>query len=170
MRVKLEALEAIVATDPSRKVELEALRKSDLEFRVQQAKTLVDKYPNDYGYRFDYGTLLYETGQYDLSIRELQQARRNPKVSHKAMLYLGRSYRAKKIYDLAIEVLGSARTEMPVMNDLKKEIIYELAQCYRGNGNIDKAVEEYKNIYANDIDYKDVSKIINEYYEKKTLE
>jgi len=169
MRVKLEALEAIVVTDPSRKAELEALRKSDLEFRVQQAKTLVEKYPNDYGYRFDYGTLLYDTGQYDLSIRELQQARRNPKVSHKAMLYLGRAYRAKKIYDLAIEVLGIARTEMPVMNDLKKEIIYELAQCYRGNGNVDKAVEEYKNIYANDIDYKDVSKIINEYYETKTL-
>jgi tetratricopeptide (TPR) repeat protein len=170
MRVKLEALEAIVATDPSRKTELDALRKSDLEFRVQQAKTLVEKYPNDYGYRFDYGTLLFETGQMDLSIRELQQARRNPKVSHKAMLYLGRAYRAKKIYDLAIEVLSTARTEMPVMNDLKKEIIYELAQCFRGNGNIDKAVEEYKNIYANDIDYKDVSKIINEYYEKKTLE
>jgi len=169
MKAKLELLETAVQTDPSRKAELEALRKSDLEFRVSQAKMLVEKYPNDYGYRYDYGTLLYDTGQMDLAIRELQQARRNPKVSHKAMLYLGRSYRAKKIYDLAIEVLGAARTEMPVMNDLKKEIIYELAQCYRGNGNIDKAVEEYKNIYANDIDYKDVSKIINEYYETKTL-
>ncbi len=170
MRTKLKALEALVVTDPSRQGELDALRKSDLEFRVQQAKTLVDKYPNDYGYRFDYGTLLYDIGQYDLAIRELQQARRNPKVSHKAMLFLGRSYRAKKIYDLAIEVLGAARNEMPVMNDLKKEIIYELAECYRGNGNTEKAVEEFKNIYANDIDYRDVSKIINKFYETKTLD
>ena len=170
MRTKLEQLETAVKTDPSRQGELDALRKSDLEFRVQQAKVLVDKYPNDYGFRYDYGVLLYETGQMDTAIRELQAARRNPKVSHKAMLYLGRSYRAKKIYDLAIEVLNTASTEMPVMNDLKKEIIYELANCYRGNGNVEKAVEQYKNIYANDIDYKDVAAIINRFYEKKTLD
>ncbi|HTB63825.1 MAG TPA: hypothetical protein VK737_09570, partial [Opitutales bacterium] len=70
----------------------------------------------------------------------------------------------------AIEVLNTASTEMPVMNDLKKEIIYELANCYRGNGNVEKAVEQYKNIYANDIDYKDVAAIINRFYEKKTLD
>ena len=169
MKSKLEELEVAVKSDPSRQPELDALRKSDLEFRVQQAKTLVEKYPNDYGFRFEYGNLLYETGQYDPAIRELQLARRNPKVSHRAMLYLGRTYRARKIYDLAIEVLNTARTEMPVMNDLKKEIIYELAQCYQGNGNTDKAVEEYKNIYANDIDYKDVAKIINYFYEHKKL-
>ncbi len=169
MKSKLEELEVAVKTDPSRQAELDALRKSDLEFRVQQAKTLVEKYPNDYGFRYEYGTLLYETGQYDQAIRELQLARRNPKVSHKAMLYLGRTYRARKIYDLAIDSLTTARTEMPVMNDLKKEIIYELAGCYQGNGATDKAVEEYKNIYANDIDYKDVAKIINYYYEHKKL-
>ncbi len=169
MKSKLETLETAVKADPSRQPELDALRKSDLEFRVQQAKGLVEKYPNDYGFRFEYGTLLFEVGQYDQAIRELQLARRNPKVSHRAMLFLGRAYRAKKIYDLAIEVLITARTEMAVMNDLKKEIIYELAQCYQGNGNTEKAVEEYKNIYANDIDYRDVAKIINYYYEKKTL-
>jgi len=169
MKSKLEELEAAVKVDPSRQPELDALRKSDLEFRVQQAKTLVEKYPNDYGFRYEYGTLLFETAQYDQAIRELQLARRNPKVSHKAMLVLGRTYRARKIYDLAIEQLTTARTEMPVMNDLKKEIIYELAQCYQGGGNTDKAVEEFKNIYANDIDYKDVAKIINYYYEHKKL-
>ncbi len=169
MRHKLEQLEIAVATDPSKQAELNELRKSELAYRVQQAKSLVEKYPNDYGFRFDYGILLFETGQTDQSIRELQMARRNPKVTNKASLFLGRAYRAKGIYDLAIEALNQAKNEMPVMNDLKKEIIYELALCFRGAGNIEKAVDEYKTIYSNDIDYKDVAKIINEYYEKKTL-
>ncbi len=169
MTAKLEELEAAVATNPARQPELDALRREQLDFRVQQAKALVEKYPNDFGFRFDYGVLLYETNQTDLAIRELQQARRNPKVAHRAMLYLGRSYRAKGIYDLAIEVLAQARDEIPIMNDLKKEITYELALCYRKNGNVEKAVAEYKSIYSNDIDYKDVAQIINEYYEKKTL-
>jgi tetratricopeptide (TPR) repeat protein len=96
-------------------------------------------------------------------------ARRNPKVTNRATLFLGRAYRVKGIFDLAIEALNQAKNEMPVMNDLKKEIIYELALCYRSAGNVEKAVDEYKTIYSNDIDYKDVAKIINEYYEKKTL-
>jgi tetratricopeptide (TPR) repeat protein len=169
MRHKLEQLEIAVVTDPSKQAELDELKKAELLFRVQEAKGRVEKYPNDYGYRFDYGTLLFDTGQIDLSIRELQMARRNPKVTNRASLYLGRAYRAKGIYDLATEALNQAKNEMPVMNDLKKEIIYELALCYRGAGNVEKAVDEYKTIYSNDIDYKDVAKIINEYYEKKTL-
>lgn len=169
MTKKIEELETAVTTDPSRQAELDTLKREHLEFRVSQAKVLVEKYPNDYSARFDYGVLLYETNQIDLAIRELQQARRNPKVSHRAMLFLGRAYRAKGIFDLGIEVLAQARDEIPVMNDIKKEITYELALCYRKNGNIDKAVNEYKSIYANDIDYRDVSQIINEYYEKKTL-
>jgi tetratricopeptide (TPR) repeat protein len=169
MRQKLEKLEAAVATDPSKQAELDELKKSELAFRVQEAKIRVEKYPNDYGFRFDYGILLYEIGQIDLSIRELQMARRNPKVTSRATLFLGRAYRAKGIYDLAIEALNQAKNEMPIMSDLKKEIIYELALCYRGQGSVEKAVDEYKTIYSNDIDYKDVAKIINEYYEKKTL-
>jgi tetratricopeptide (TPR) repeat protein len=171
MRGKIDQLAADVATTPdaAKQAELDSLRKNELEFRLLQAKGLVDKYPNDFGFRFDYGDLLLQTGQSDLAIRELQLARRNPKVSQRAMLLLGRAYRIKGILDLAVEQLVSAKTEMNIMNELKKEIIYELASVYRKQGQVEKAVEEYKIIYANDIDYRDVSKIINEYYEKRTL-
>jgi tetratricopeptide (TPR) repeat protein len=172
MRFKITELQEALAKnpDPAKQAELEAFQKSELEYRLTQTKAMVDKYPNDYGYRFDYGMLLLETGQVEQSIRELQLARRNPKVSHKAMLNLGRAYRAKGIFDLAIEQFNQAKTEMAMMSDLKKEIIYELASVYRQQRNVEKAVEEYKLIYANDIDYRDVAKIINEYYEKRTLD
>ena len=104
----------------------------------------------------------------DLAIRELQLARRNPKVAHHAMLYLGRAYRAKGILDLAEEQLEQAKKEMALMNDLKKEIIYEVAQVYRQHNKEDLAMAEFKTLYSVDIEYRDVAKIINEYYEKRS--
>jgi tetratricopeptide (TPR) repeat protein len=153
--------------DADMQAQLNKLRKDEAEFRLHQSKTLVEKYPNDYAFRFEYGKLLFGAGQLDQAIRELQLARRNPKVAHHAMLFLGRSYGSKGILDLAEEQLEQAKKEMALMNDLKKEIIYELAQVYRKHNKSDKAIEEFKVLYATDIDYKDVSQIINEYYEKR---
>jgi tetratricopeptide (TPR) repeat protein len=170
MKTKITELETALAAgpDPEKQKALDELRKQELEFRLQQAKVMVDKYPNDYGYRYEYGTLLYETGQIDAAIRELQFSRRNPKVAQQAMLQLGRAYRKKGILDLAEEQLESAKREITAMNDLKKEVIYELGTVYQENKKADKAIDEFKAIYANDIDYRDVAKIINDYYEKKS--
>jgi len=154
--------------DPAVKAELDALHKQELEVRLKQSKDMVEKYPNDYGFRYEYGKLLSEVGQMDLAIRELQLARRNPKVAHHAMLYLGRAYRAKGILDLAEEQLEQAKKEMALMNDLKKEIIYEVAQVYRQHNKEDLAMAEFKTLYSVDIEYRDVAKIINEYYEKRS--
>jgi tetratricopeptide (TPR) repeat protein len=167
MRAKIEKLEEAVKTDPSLQPELDVEHKKALDFRLNQSKSLVEKYPNDYSFRYEYGSLLFEVGQMDLAIRELQVARRNPKVSHLAMLFLGRAYKTKRIYDLAEEQLEQAKKEMPLMNDLKKEIIYELGQIYNLHGKKEKAIDEFKTIYANDIDYRDVAQIINKYYEER---
>ena len=170
MEHRIELLQEKLAqgNDPAVAAELEVLKKQEREFRLQQSKGMVEKYPNDYGFRYQYGTLLYEVGQMDMAIRELQLARRNPKVAHHAMLYLGKAYRNKHILDLAEEQLEQAKKEMALMNDLKKEIIYELAQVYRQHNKEDKAMDEFKVLYATDIDYRDVAQIINEYYEKRS--
>ena len=156
------------SSDPTAEAQLAELKKQEREFRLQQSKGMVEKYPNDYGFRYQYGTLLYEVGQMDMAIRELQLARRNPKVAHHAMLYLGKAYRSKHILDLAEEQLEQAKKELALMSDLKKEIIYELAQVYRQHNKEDQAMAEFKTLYSVDIDYRDVAKVINEYYEKRS--
>jgi tetratricopeptide (TPR) repeat protein len=170
MQHKIAMLEEKLAqeADPTVQAQLDGLRKQEMEFRLHQSKSMVEKYPNDYGFRYQYGTLLYDTGQMDQAIRELQLARRNPKVAHHAMLYLGRAYRQKHILDLAEEQLEQAKKELALMNDLKKEIIYELAQVYRQHNKEERAMEEFKVLYATDIDYRDVAQIINEYYERRS--
>ncbi len=161
--------EGLAATpgDPKLTAELEALRKERFAFRLAQAKVMVERYPNDYLYHHEYGALLLDDGQHDLAIREFQVSQRNPKVRLHSLLLLGRAYNAKRFYDLAVDQLNIAKSDSPMMNDLKKEIIYELATAFEKMGQIEKAIEEYKVLYAADIQYRDVAQKINDYYEKK---
>ena len=50
------------------------------------------------------------------------------------------------------------------MDDVKKEIIYELGDCYEKMGKKEEAINEFKLIYAEDIGYRDVADKINAYY------
>ena len=170
MQKSLRAMESQLEQTPDDaelKTKVEAATKELREFRMKQAKSLVEKYPNDLNYRYDLGVLLAEDGQYDAAIREFQMSRNNPKVRLGALLNLGRAYINKRFYDLAVEQLQTAKSETPIMTDQKKEIIYELGSCFEKMHQEDKAIAEYKIIYSNDIAYRDVAKKIDEFYAKK---
>lgn len=170
MQKALDAIEAELEKNPADealKAKVESTSKELRTFRMEQAKALVDKYPNDLNYRYELGILLSQDGQYDAAIREFQMSRNNPKVRLGALLNLGRAYVSKRFYDLAVEQLQTAKSETPIMTDQKKEIIYELATCFEKMNKADEAIAEYKIIYANDIAYRDVAKKIDEFYAKK---
>lgn len=143
------------------------LKQTEQDFRLKTARETVEKYPNDYAARFELGKLLHEVGQYDDAIQQFQQARRNPKVRTNAILYLGRALNASGKSDMAIEQLKSAKADIMIMNELKKEVIYDLAIAYNENGEEEKSIDELKEIYQEDIGYKDVSDRINAFYDKK---
>jgi hypothetical protein len=50
------------------------------------------------------------------------------------------------------------------MDDLKKDVIYELAGCYEAMGKKEEAIGEYKILYSEDIGYRDVADKINAFY------
>ena len=164
---RIKEAEAVIAEDPSNeeyKAYLAELRKSFEEYTLQAIQTLVEKYPNDYNYRYEFGLKLLESGNIEGAIRELQLAQRAPKNRHAAMLNLGRAFIASGKFDLAADQLSVAKDEIKVMSDIKKDIVYELAQAYEKAGKQDKAIAEYKAIYMADASYKDVSEKINAAY------
>lgn len=166
---RIKEAEAVIAEDPSNeeyKKYLEELRKSYDEYTLQAIQTLVEKYPNDYNYRYELGVKLLAAGNVDGAIRELQLAQRAPKNRHTAMLNLGRAFIAGGKYDLAADQLAVAKEEIKIMSDVKKDIIYELATAYEKAGKHTEAVAEYKAIYMADASYKDVSEKINASYGK----
>ena len=77
------------------------------------------------------------------------------------------SFMEKAQYDLARESLEKASEELPQMDDLKKEIYYQLGALLEKTGNFAEAADKYyKEIYQVDIGFKDVAAKIEKAYKK----
>ena len=135
-------------------------------WRLTEAKRTVERYPNDFPARLALGELLLAGGQLDAALAQFQQAQKGPQVRVAALVGLGRGFRAKKIYDLAVMQFKSAKTDLTAMDDTKKEVIYELGSCYEAMGKPEEAIAEFKVIYGEDIGYRDVADKITAFYSK----
>ena len=170
MDQKISKLAKEVEANPGNKelaAELEKLKKDEHDMRLENARVMVERYPNDFNYRYIYGKLLFDDGRLDDAIMQFQISQRNPKVRIQSLLGHGRAFAMGKKYDLAVDQLETAKKESKLMNEAKKEIIYELASSYELMGKKDLAFNEYKEIYSSDISYRDVAKKINDYYESR---
>ena len=163
-------LREIITANPSDTASKDALAKNEsvlADFRLTTSIALVERYPNDFSYRYELGTLLLTANRLDEAVQQLQYAQRNPKFRQPALLAIGRAFTLGGKYDLAIEQLTAAKSEVQLMNDLKKEIIYALGDTFEKMGKAKEAVDEYKIIYMADSGYSDVAKKINDFYESQ---
>jgi tetratricopeptide (TPR) repeat protein len=170
MQAAIQTQEAILEKDPKNadaKAALEAVRTEAHAMRREQAEHLVQRYPNEFSYRFELGELYLEDGDTDAAIKELQLAQRSPKVRVQALILLGKAYKTKGFHDLAIEQFISAKGEIPGVTEIKKDVLYELGQCYELQGDMEKAMIEYKALYGADIGFRDVSQKIDDFYSQK---
>ncbi len=134
------------------------------EFRREEAERLVKRYPHEGTHRFDLGVLLLEDGLLNEAIAQFQQAVRHPKVRVMSLLNLGKAYRAKGFADMAGEQLTLAKAEYEEMDDLKKEIVYELGLAYEAAGSRELAAAEFKALYSVDLMYRDVADKVEQLY------
>ncbi|MFP4156706.1 MAG: tetratricopeptide repeat protein [Opitutales bacterium] len=153
--------------DAEAQAELEKLRAEEHDFRREQAQLLVQRYPNEFSYRFELGEIYFADGETDHAIKELQLALRAPKVRVAALILLGKAYLAKGFHDLAAEQLQIAKSEIPGMTEQKKDVLYQLGSAYEQQGDMDKAMVEFKALYGADITYRDVAMKIDDFYNKK---
>lgn len=166
----ISAREEALETQPGDKAlekELHDLRQELARHRLDEAKTLVERYPNESQYRFNYGRLLCDLGDYDTAIAQLQLAARSPKYRIQALSQLGTCFMEKAQVDLAIEQLRTAKDELAILDDTKKDVIYRLGLAFERHNEQDKAVAEWKIIYAQDIGYRDVAARIDAFYKAR---
>ncbi|WFB37153.1 tetratricopeptide repeat protein [Kiritimatiellota bacterium B12222] len=145
----------------------EEQRKEKEAFMLEDIAAKVKRYPNDLGFKFDYGQLLYARGDLDQAISQFQQAQRNPQRRIEALYLMGSCFKAKGQYDIASTQLQKAAEELPTMDDTKMAIIYELGEVLEAQGELDQAMVNYKSIYAVDIGYKNVAAKIEAGYARK---
>jgi tetratricopeptide (TPR) repeat protein len=137
--------------------QVEQIKAQRLEFQVADAQRRVEKYPTDYGIRYDMGVLYYQVGKFSEAIAEFQKAQQNPHKKLASMGYLAKCYASKKMYDFAARTLQNAIKEKQLFDEEKKDLIYSLGNVLENMGKNAEAIEQYKLIYEVDSSYKDVA-------------
>jgi tetratricopeptide (TPR) repeat protein len=163
----LKALEAAVAEDPDNaelRAALDARRSDRLAEQVHEAQRRVDQNPTDPQLRFELGTALYHAGDHSAAIPHLQQATRNPHIRTKVLLLLGRTFKAKGMFDLSIKQLSDALADLHAMDSVKKEVLYEKGLIHDEIGDKTSALDCFKQIYEVDYGYRDVAKRVESSY------
>lgn len=163
----MKKLEADAAADPDNeelKAALDARKAERIAEQVNEAKKRVDQNPTDPQLRFELGTALYNSGDHSAAIPHLQQATRNPHIRTKVLLLLGRTFRAKGMYDISIKQLSDALADLVAMDNTKKEILYEKGLIHTEMGDKEAALDCFKQIYEVDYGYRDVAKRVEESY------
>ncbi len=164
---ELMALEAAVAADPENadlQAQVAERRAARLAEQVLEAKQRIEQNPTDPQLRFELGQALYRSGDYTGAIPHLQQATRNPHIRTKVLLMLGRTFRAKNMYDLAIKQLSDALSDLHAMDGTKKEVLYEKGQIHHDMGDKAAALDSFKQIYEVDYGYRDVAQRVESSY------
>jgi tetratricopeptide (TPR) repeat protein len=143
---------------------LEEKRKEINQARLDQAAARVRAHPNDGQFHFEYGEALYQAGEYKRAGEELQLGLKQPSVRYQAMNYMGLSFMKRGMLDFAIKQLATAESELPGMDEIKKDIAYNLGLAYEANKNPEKSLEQWKKIYEVDMSYRDVAQRVEASY------
>ena len=128
---------------------------------------MVKRYPNDLQFRYELGYQYYLRKQYNEAIEEFQLAQRNPQRRTRALYYLALCFREKGQPDIAFEQLQKAAAELTLMDETKKDVVYEMGLLADQMGRKDEAIGFFKEIYSVDIKYRDISQRIEAAYQKK---
>jgi tetratricopeptide (TPR) repeat protein len=144
--------------DATLKAKLDNVKKQKTAFEIEEYTRRVDAHPTEGGIRFYLGKALYDSDQTDEAIKQLQQAKTDPRRKAEAGLLLGKAFGLrKKIYQLAVKELETAREELVEMDDIKKDITYHLGRLHEAAKKPDRALTEYSAIAESDYNYKDVT-------------
>jgi tetratricopeptide (TPR) repeat protein len=163
----MKNLEAAATADPDNaelKAALEARKADRIAEQVTEAQKRVDQNPTDPQLRFELGTALYRAGDHSAAIPHLQQATRNPHIRTKVLLLLGRTFRAKGMFDLSIKQLSDALADLIAMDNTKKEVLYEKGLIHLDIGDKASALDCFKQIYEVDYGYRDVASRVEDSY------
>jgi tetratricopeptide (TPR) repeat protein len=160
LEFQLDAKKKQLETNPANAAalqnEITALESELDKVKLFEAERLVERYPNDLMYRFDLGTLYMKLGNIEGAVEQLQKSRGQPQRRVASLNLLGQCYQQMGLHDMAIETFNEAIAELPTMDGLKKELLYNLGSAYELMGDQDKAVTAFKEIAKVDFGYRNV--------------
>lgn len=139
------------------KAAADRLEQEKSQFVFDDLVVRVQRYPNDLRLRYELGVIYYQRENYEEAIQQLQLAQRSPKERTDALYFLARSFRAKGQDDIALMQLETALDLLPIMDDNRKKVLFDLGELCERTGDNEKAFACYREVYSADIGYLDIS-------------
>lgn len=166
--IKVKKLDAAIAAAKEAGDEAAAAAKEQEKaaFLYDDAVDMVKRYPNDLQFRYELGYQFYLRKQHNEAIEEFQLAQRNPQRRTRALYYLARCFQEKGQPDIAFEQLQKAASELTLMDETKKDVVYEMGVLAEQMGRKDEAIAFFKEIYSVDIKFRDIAQRIESSYKK----
>lgn len=146
------------------RAQLEEAQKSQLKELIAEAEARVERNPTDPELRYELGQRLLEAGQHRDAIKHLQQAKTSPNLRIKVMNMLGQCYDKMNMTDLAVTTFAEAISELQVMDETKKDLLYNQALLFEKLENQEGYLDALKQIYAVDYGYRDVAERVEKSY------
>ncbi len=164
---QMKALEASAASnpdDPEVQAMLAERKAKRVAEAVEECKRRVEQNPTDPISRYELGQAYFNAGDFSNAIPHLQQAKRNPHIQSKVLLLLGLTFKSKGMLDMAVKQLSDALGDLIVMDNTKKEVLYEKGLIHDEMGDKPGALEAFKQIYEVDYGYRDVAQRVESSY------
>src|SRR4029077_10020967 len=95
-------------------------------YELAECQKRAERFPTDLQIRFELGQLYFRAGKISEAIAELQKSQNNPHRRVASLNYLAQSFAKRKMFDLAARTLQNAIKEKPVLDEEKKDLIYNL--------------------------------------------
>ena len=138
------------------------LQREYFEKDVEVCRNRVERYPNNFHFKYDLGYRYMLTQRYVEAIRELQVATNDPRRKGASLLLLGQCFQHIKQYRLAMSHYESAIQEIPDRDaDNKNLALYLAGRLALALKDINTAEKHLTALAALDFAYKDSSALLD---------
>lgn len=124
---------------------------------IKPLKSFLAKFPENIDVQMILANCYYKTEKYKEAIVILQKVPEDFEQYLKIIQLLGACFYAQKKYDLAIDVFKKAPLQKRKLDGNLMEVHYNLALIYEESGDKKNALKHLKKVYAQDVEYRDVS-------------
>jgi tetratricopeptide (TPR) repeat protein len=160
-------IEQLDATAPDYTERVAQINAEKQAYRIAECQKRVEKNPMDLAIRFEMGVLYFNAGKMQEAMAEFQKSKNNLNKEVPSMNYLGQCFAKRKMYPLAVNTFQEAIKKKQVFDEEKKDLVYNLGAVFEAMEKPKEANEQYEQIYAIDIGYRDVAAKVDKFYSEQ---
>jgi tetratricopeptide (TPR) repeat protein len=137
------------------------LREERKKFSLDEFGRQVEGAPTDLEKRFNYGKAQFDAGEYEEAFKQFQKAKASPKYGKQANMFMGQCLLKMDRLEMAEMAFQAVEKEIGEGDEeMRKDLMYFEAVLMERKGDVDAALNRFRELYMEDMDFRDVVKRI----------